>query len=340
MYRHVSTCTLAHKSQGYLTWDATSRQAADNGRNIQTAQDPLKALTHSNIHMYTLTKLHLHMYRHVSTCTLAHKSQGYLTWDATSRQAADNGRNIQTAQDPLKALTHSNIHMYTLTKLHLHMYRHVSTCTLAHKSQGYLTWDATSRQAADNGRNIQTAQDPLKAFTHSHIHMYTLTKLHMYTYSQISGVPDLRRNISTGCWQRTQHPDSTRPSQSFNSQLHTHVHTHKIALTHVQTCINMYTRSQISGYLTWDTTYRQAADNRRNIQTAQDPLKAFTHSHIHVHMYTLTKKYRSYTYTLNHKAWGTWLEDQFQIYTSVHLQLHTRTSHTRFHSREYSYMYT
>ena len=83
---------------------------------------------------------------------------------------------------------------------------------------------------------------------HTHVHIHKIAHVHSLTNL---GVPDLRRNISTGCWQRTQHPDSTRHSQSFHSQPYTctHVHTHKKLLQ-----LHMYTQSQSLGYLTWGPT--------------------------------------------------------------------------------------
>ena len=381
--------------------------------NIQTAQDPLKAFTHSYTHVYTLTKLQLHMYRHVSTriCTLAHKSRGtwletqhldrLLTTDATSRQHKTLSKLSLTAtytcthsQNCTCILTHKSWGTWletqhldrllttdatsrrraklSLTAIYTCIHSQNCTCILTHKSRGtwletqhldrLLTTDATSRQHKTLSKLSLTAiytcihsqnctcilthkswgtwletqhldrllttdatsrqhktlsklsLTAIYTCTHSQNCTYTCTDMYQQVHSLTNlGVPDLRRNISTGCWQRTQHPDSTRPSQSFHSQPHTHVHTHKIALTHVQTCIKMYTRSQISGYLTWDATSRQAADNGRNIQTAQDPLKAFTHSYIH--MYTL-KKLHLHMYrhvskcTLAHKSRGTWLETQ------------------------------
>ena len=82
-------------------------------------------------------------------------------------------------------------------------------------------------------------------------HVHSLTNLE---------VPDLRRNILTGCWQRTQHPDSTRPSQSFHSQPHTHVYTHSQNCTRTLTHKSRGTwleTQHLDRLLTTDATSRQ-----------------------------------------------------------------------------------
>ena len=153
------------------------------------------------------------------------------------------------AQDPLKAFTHCYTHKPSRSYTHSrksHVHTHTqqiitsSSCyTHTHETQGtwrktrhldrLLTTDATSRQHKTHSRLSLTV-------THTNHHVATHThESHMYTHihnklSQVQavtltltkhGVPDERRDILTGCWQQTQHPDSTRPTQGFHSPLHT-----------------------------------------------------------------------------------------------------------------------
>ena len=165
---------------GCLTKDETSWQAADDGRNIQTAHDPHKT-QHINTHTHSLS------------FSLSFNA-GCLTKDETSWQAADDGRNIQTAHDPHKA-QHINTHTLSLS------------FSLSRLTRG--AW----RKTRHLDRLLTTDETSRQHMTHTKLN--TLIHTHSLSLSLVErGVPDERQDILTGCWRRTKHPDSTWPTQS------------------------------------------------------------------------------------------------------------------------------
>ena len=115
-------------------------------------------------------------------------------------------------------------------------------------------------------------------------------------------MPDLRRNISTDCWQRTKHPDSTRPAQSFHTSLYIHKHTDKLHwFTHLTRGAWLKTK-HLDRLLITDGISRQhttrllrlsltTAHTYKTWGTPADVLKTPHQAHTH----TFTEfKYRSY----------------------------------------------
>ena len=251
---HIATHT--HESHKYthihnklsqvqvVTLTLTKHGVPDERRNIltgcwQRTQHPDSTRPTQGFHSLLHTRTHIH--NHNFKLLRSHsRNTGYLTKDASSWQAADNGRNIQTAQDPLKAFTHycTHAHTYTITisSCYAHTHKTRGTWRKTHHLDRLLTTDETSRQHKTHSRLSLTA---------AHTHTHTQSQFQIVTLTLTKhGVPDERRIILTGCWQRTKHPDSTRPTQGFHSLLHTrtHIHNHNFKL--------LRSHSQNTGYLT------------------------------------------------------------------------------------------
>ena len=198
----ISSC-YAHTHETRGTWQKTHQL----DRLLTMDETSRRHKTHSRL---SLTAAHTHTHTHHNFKLLRSHSRntGYLTKDASSWQAADNGRNIQTAQDPLKAFTHycTHAHTYTITisSRYVHTHETRGTWRKTHHLDRLLTTDETSRQHKTHSR---------LSLTTAHTHTHTQSQFQAVTLTLTKhGVPDERRIILTGCWQRTKHPDSTRPT--------------------------------------------------------------------------------------------------------------------------------
>ena len=125
-----------------------------------------------------------------------------------------------------------------------------------------LTTDETSRQHKIRSGFYSNLQ--------AQIHMHTRRSIHTFT---------------RGAWLKTKHLNwlltkdeisrQHKTCSGFHSNLRAQIHIHTVFDSHIN-----------SGCLTWDETSQPAADNRRNIQTAQDPLRLsfkFTSTDTHTH---------------------------------------------------------